>query len=80
METFIDRMELTRDMHCTHPNQEWCDCDWCRFIATYDKAPACHTIHCRHYDLAPDHKCKVQIEREYHGLPASFARPSLPPV
>ena len=19
-----------RDDHCTHPNQEWCDCDWCR--------------------------------------------------
>ncbi len=19
-----------RSDHCTHPDQEWCDCDWCR--------------------------------------------------
>ncbi len=23
---------LQRDDHCTHPNQEWCDCDWCRLV------------------------------------------------
>ena len=23
---------LTRAMHCTHPEQAWCDCDWCRFL------------------------------------------------
>ena len=23
---------LTRDTHCTHPNQTWCDCDWCRVV------------------------------------------------
>lgn len=21
-----------REEHCTHPEQDWCDCDWCRFI------------------------------------------------
>lgn len=21
-----------RDMHCSHPNQDWCDCDWCRYV------------------------------------------------
>jgi hypothetical protein len=21
-----------RDDHCTHPNQNWCDCDWCRYL------------------------------------------------
>jgi len=21
-----------RELHCTHPEQAWCDCDWCRFI------------------------------------------------
>ena len=20
--------------HCTHPEQDWCDCDWCRLIRT----------------------------------------------
>ena len=22
----------TREDHCTHPDQTWCDCDWCRVI------------------------------------------------
>ena len=21
-----------RAEHCTHPNQNWCDCDWCRVV------------------------------------------------
>lgn len=23
---------IVRGEHCTHPDQQWCDCDWCRFI------------------------------------------------
>ena len=23
---------MTRDDHCTHPEQTWCDCDWCRVV------------------------------------------------
>jgi hypothetical protein len=23
---------LDRNAHCTHPEQAWCDCDWCRTI------------------------------------------------
>ena len=23
--------------HCTHPDQDWCDCDWCRIL----RVPAC---------------------------------------
>lgn len=23
---------LKREDHCTHPEQEWCDCDWCRLV------------------------------------------------
>ena len=23
---------MTRDEHCTHPEQTWCDCDWCRVV------------------------------------------------
>lgn len=25
-----DAAPNTRDQHCTHPQQAWCDCDWCR--------------------------------------------------
>jgi len=21
-----------RETYCTHPNQAWCDCDWCRVV------------------------------------------------
>ncbi len=21
-----------REEHCTHLNQQWCDCDWCRLV------------------------------------------------
>lgn len=24
--------------YCTHPNQEWCDCDWCRVWRGYRQA------------------------------------------
>lgn len=27
-----------RFRHCTHPNQTWCDCDWCRVWRGYRKA------------------------------------------
>lgn len=23
---------MRREEHCTHPDQEWCDCDWCRLV------------------------------------------------
>jgi hypothetical protein len=26
----------TRDEHCTHPDQAWCDCDWCRVVRAQD--------------------------------------------
>jgi hypothetical protein len=22
----------SREDHCTHPTQKWCDCDWCRYL------------------------------------------------
>lgn len=25
-------MTNRRSDHCTHPNQAWCDCDWCRLL------------------------------------------------
>ena len=27
-----DAQAMTRDDHCTHPEQTWCDCDWCRIV------------------------------------------------
>jgi hypothetical protein len=24
--------EPVREDHCTHPEQGWCDCDWCRVV------------------------------------------------
>lgn len=24
---------MNRFDHCTHPGQDFCDCDWCRYIA-----------------------------------------------
>lgn len=21
--------------HCSHPQQNWCDCDWCRFRSSF---------------------------------------------
>ena len=26
------RKAPTREDHCTHPEQDWCDCDWCRVV------------------------------------------------
>jgi hypothetical protein len=23
---------VTREQYCTHLNQAWCDCDWCRVV------------------------------------------------
>lgn len=23
---------MTREEHCSHPEQAWCDCDWCRLV------------------------------------------------
>lgn len=23
---------MKREEHCTHPSQEWCDCDWCQLV------------------------------------------------
>ena len=28
---------MTREEHCTHPNQAWCDCDWCRLVRAQAK-------------------------------------------
>ncbi len=25
----------TREQHCTHPECDFCDCDWCRFLRAY---------------------------------------------
>lgn len=30
---------MNRFDHCTHPDQTWCDCDWCRVV----RAEAQHT-------------------------------------
>lgn len=29
---------MKREDHCTHPDQKWCDCDWCRFLNARKKA------------------------------------------
>lgn len=29
---------MKRQDHCTHPEQKWCDCDWCRFLRERKKA------------------------------------------
>lgn len=29
----------TRNDHCTHPDQKWCDCDWCRLLRDRAKLP-----------------------------------------
>jgi hypothetical protein len=31
---------LTREQHCTHPDQRWCDCDWCRIVRGHGKLVA----------------------------------------
>jgi len=29
---------MERDLtHCTHPDQKWCDCDWCRLLREQKK-------------------------------------------
>lgn len=30
-------MAYTREQHCTHLNQDWCDCDWCRYLRTVNR-------------------------------------------
>jgi hypothetical protein len=46
---------LDRNDHCTHPEQAWCDCDWCRYLRTVASTepeptpmdpPTPHTLHC----------------------------------
>lgn len=27
---------MNRSDHCTHTNQTWCDCDWCRYLRHKD--------------------------------------------
>ena len=27
-----DHEPAIRALHCTHPDQDWCDCDWCRHV------------------------------------------------
>lgn len=34
----IAPVPLTREQHCTHPDQRWCDCDWCRLVRDAAKA------------------------------------------
>ena len=29
---------MDRNDHCTHPEQAWCDCDWCRVVRAERKA------------------------------------------
>ena len=24
--------EVTREDYCSHPERDWCDCDWCRYM------------------------------------------------
>ena len=31
---------MKREDHCTHPEQTWCDCDWCRVIRANDEVAA----------------------------------------
>ena len=26
--------------HCTHPEQTWCDCDWCRYLREHPEVTA----------------------------------------
>lgn len=28
---------MNRKDHCTHPEQQWCDCDWCRIVREHDR-------------------------------------------
>jgi hypothetical protein len=34
----------------------------------------CHSIHCRHYDLAHGQKCEVQVRRELAALEIECAK------
>jgi hypothetical protein len=27
---------LKRETYCSHPDQTWCDCDWCRLVRADD--------------------------------------------
>ena len=29
-----------RNQYCTHPEQAWCDCDWCRVVRAQPSASA----------------------------------------
>jgi len=29
-------VDAERAKHCTHPEQEWCDCDWCRVVRAHE--------------------------------------------
>lgn len=30
------KQDELQERHCTHPNQIWCDCDWCRYLRTQE--------------------------------------------
>jgi hypothetical protein len=34
----------TREEHCTHPTQRWCDCDWCRWLREQAKQAAAAVV------------------------------------
>lgn len=36
---------MNRFDHCTHPDQEFCDCDWCRLLRAED-ARGCDGLPC----------------------------------
>lgn len=33
------RARNRRFQHCTHPEQPWCDCDWCRVVRAQEGSP-----------------------------------------
>ena len=46
--------ELHRDEHCTHQNQDWCDCDWCRYIRSSAGRLELDAENCDRDDCADD--------------------------
>jgi len=37
--------EPRREDHCTHPGQDWCECDWCRHLRAKAKPALDATVH-----------------------------------
>lgn len=31
----MDQTKPIRAEYCSHPNQSWCDCDWCRYVRAW---------------------------------------------